>query len=162
MGNPWIDLVVAIFVFGAFIAMVGRLSGSNPYDRIGAGGTSLPDDAPDAVDRSHEAQRQRESEIRQILEARSERLVRMGQPPLDLDAETERLLRGGEVGAWSPKAGTGDSEEERGKGVAHRHDPQLVEELRQLADARNSRRIKRGEPALDVDVEVARALAELE
>ena len=40
-------------------------------------------------------------------------------------------------------------------------DPALEAEVRQLVIARNERRVRRGEPPLDVDEEVARQLAEL-
>lgn len=95
MGNPLVDILVALFALGAFIAMVGRLSGSSPYDRIGAGGTSLPSDPLEAIDALEVPggeQTQRESEIRQMLQARSERLVRMGHPPLDVEAEVSKAL----------------------------------------------------------------------
>ena len=94
-------------------------------------------------------------EIRQMLLARSERLVRRGEPPLDLDAEA-RLIAESAGTRGATAAGEPSATE------AHSHDPELVEELRQLAEARNQRRMRRGEPPLDVRAEVARALAELE
>lgn len=92
MGDPVIDFVAAIFAFVAFVVMVGKLSGSSPYDQIGAGGMSLPGDDEDAIDSRWQTDAERESEIRQVLQARSERLVRMGQSPLDVDAEVARAL----------------------------------------------------------------------
>ncbi len=87
---------------------------------------------------------EREREIRQLLEARSERLVRGGHAPLDIDAELARLEpSGGAEGAGS-------------------HDAGLTAEVRQLVLARNERRLRRGLEALDVEVEVQRTLAELD
>lgn len=86
---------------------------------------------------------EREAEIRQLLTARSERLVRRGEAPLDIDAEMARIDgRGGD-----PIAGS--------------HDAALAEEVRQLVRARNERRARQGLETLDVEAEVQRTLAEL-
>jgi hypothetical protein len=115
------------------------------YDHIGRGGLSresdYPGPAPPPPD-SPAAQAEREQEVRQMLRARSERMVRNGQPPLDIDAEVARLLAPEE----EPKA----------------HEPGLVEEVRQLVVARNERRARQGLKPLDVDSEVARTLQELD
>ena len=66
------------------------------YDQIGQGGLSREGDsrrrrgapAPDSA----AARAEQEEEIRQMLSARSERLVRRGGGPLDIDAEVARLL----------------------------------------------------------------------
>jgi hypothetical protein len=87
---------------------------------------------------------EREREIRQLLEARSERLVRSGHAPLDIDAELARLEPPG------------------GAGAAGSHDAGLTAEVRQLVLARNERRLRRGLDALDVEVEVQRTLTELD
>jgi hypothetical protein len=86
---------------------------------------------------------EREAEIRQLLTARSERLVRRGEAPLDIDAELARIDGGGR----DPSAGS--------------HDPALAEEVRQLVRARNERRARQGLDTLDVEAEVQRTLAEL-
>ena len=78
-----------------------------------------------------------------MLGARSERLVRGGQAPLDIDAEVARLL--------APAAGAPSS-----------RDAALVEEVRQLVVARNERRVRQGLEPLDVDGEVSRTLQELD
>jgi hypothetical protein len=152
---------MAVVVFGAvafslvmsFLFLSTRGSES-AYDRIGAGGISREGeygDGPGAGGhRDHDspaARAEREREIRQMLGARSERLVRGGQPPLDIDAELARLLGGGS----SPNA---RSETD--------HDPSLLAEVRQLVLARNERRARQGLQALDVDTEVARTLSELQ
>jgi hypothetical protein len=86
---------------------------------------------------------EREAEIRQLLTARSERLVRRGEAPLDIDVEMARIDGGGR------DAGAGS------------HDPALAEEVRQLVRARNERRARQGLDTLDVEAEVLRTLGEL-
>ncbi len=115
----------------------GDYSGPSGYDGpsggyTGAGG--YPGGASGPV---------RELEIRQMLHARSERLVRQGEQPLDIDAELARLQPAG--------GGAGGS-----------HDSALAAEVRGLVLARNERRQRRGLEALDVESEVQRTLAELE
>jgi hypothetical protein len=124
------------------------------YQRIGEDGeSSITKARPEPAPGSIAAAAERDIEIRQMLLARSERLVRRGEPPLDLDAEVRLIAESTvtHVGAGEPSSAE-----------THSHDPELVEELRQLAEARNQRRMRRGEPPLDVRAEVARALAELE
>jgi hypothetical protein len=121
-------------------------AGGSAYDRIGAGGISRDSDydyaGPPPASDSPAARAEREREIRQMLSARSERLVRGGQPALDVEAELVRLLA--------------DQQARR------THDPEILAEVRQLVLARNERRIRGGEQPLDVEAEVARTLAELD
>lgn len=116
------------------------------YDQIGQGGISRESDFAGAAaappPESSAAAAEREREIRQMLRARSERLVRRGEPALDIDAEVTRLL----APPAEPRA----------------HDPALLEEVRQLVVARNERRERQGLQPLDVDAEVQRTLEELE
>jgi hypothetical protein len=77
-------------------------------------------------------------EIRQMIQARSDRREARGEPPLDVDAEVAALLR--------PPGG---------------EDAELREEVRQLVIARNERRARRGEEPLDVEAEVERQLRDL-
>ncbi len=86
---------------------------------------------------------EREAEIRQLLTARSERLVRRGEAPLDIDAELARIDGHG----LDPSVSS--------------HDPALAEEVRQLVRARNERRARQGLETLDVEAEVQRTLSEL-
>ena len=140
-------LTVGILVVIAFA--LTHANGGSPYDRIGAGGMTRESDygaTPAAGSPAADAERERE--IRQMLVARSERLVRGGSRPLDVDAELDRLLA----------AESSPEEEAASRG----HDPQLLAEVRQLVLARNERRIRQGQQPLDVDAEVARTLAELE
>jgi hypothetical protein len=86
----------------------------------------------------------RESEIRQMVEAKSYRRQARGGEPIDIDAEVERLL--------------GETDAPPGAGI----DRELREEVRQLVRARNERRMRRGEQPLDVEAEVQRQLRDLE
>jgi hypothetical protein len=116
------------------------------YDHIGQGGLTRESDYPAGATgdpASPAARAEREHEIRQMLRARSDRMQRRGEAPLDVDAEVARLLAA---------EGAGAGERDRG----------LVEEVRQLVVARNERRERQGLGALDVDSEVARTLAELD
>lgn len=156
MGNPLIDLVVAIVALCGAIGVIGMLRTGSLYDRIGEGGVSTPSPRPEPRPGSAAAIAEQEAEVRQMLQARSERRMRQGEDPIDVEAEVTRLL--------SEPVLTNGQEGPRHADAAetHRHDPELVEELRQLAEARNQRRLRRGETPLDVRVEVERALAELE
>lgn len=155
MGNPLIDLVVAIVALGGAIGVIGMLRTGSLYDHIGEGGVSTPAPRPEPRPGSPAAIAEQEAEVRQMLQARNERRVRQGEDPIDVDAEAARLLR--------PQTGGPAQEGSRlERSDAHRHDPELVEELRQLAEARNQRRLRRGEAPLDVRAEVERALSELD
>lgn len=140
---------IALFTL---MGVVSWLSGASVYDRIGEGGLTAgpgeggmpPGPAPGSAAELHE----REEEIRQMLQARSDRLVRSGGQPLDIEAEMARLEQAG--GGAGTHAGPG------------KHDAGLAEEVRQLVVARNERRERRGEPPLDVDAEVQRTLSELQ
>ncbi len=150
-------------VFGAVglslvMSIVFLLSKGSMYDEIGSGG--LPDEGEtpgmsmgspygaatpdyDSIVRSPELQRaEREQEIRQMLQARSERRVRRGEPALDIDAEVAKLLD-------AQPANSG-------------HDPGIAEEVLQLVVARNERRERQGLEPLDLEAEVQRTLAELD
>jgi hypothetical protein len=142
-----------IVVFGAValsvvMSVVFLLSRGSMYDQIGGGGLMgefEPDGEASVLTGDSPAGRaERELEIRQMLTARSERLVRSGQAPLDVDAELERLMR-------SEAGGAGGG-----------HDAALTAEVRQLVLARNERRRRQDLEPLDVEAEVQRTLAELD
>jgi hypothetical protein len=79
---------------------------------------------------------ERDTEIRQLLEARNDRLKRRGEPPLDVERELSRL-------------------------TALQVDGALQAEIRDLVVARNHRRVRAGKPPLDVETEVAREIGQL-
>jgi hypothetical protein len=137
----WIAIVVFLVI--GIIATIG--DGAH-YRQIGEGGlTPEPPEPTGPPPGSPLEQRQRQEEIRQMLQARSERQVRKGGEPLDIEAEIALLEGAG--GAGSGGGG---------------RDPQLVEEVRQLVTARNERRVRRGEEPLEVEAEVRRTLEELD
>ncbi len=135
---------VALIVIVALAFLASGAAGS-VYDQIGAGGIVRDGEhaggapAPDGASAAAHAERERE--IRQMLTARSDRRVRGGQPPLDVDAELARLL---------------DTEHSAGT-----HDADLLAEVRTLVVARNERRVREGMEPLDVDAEVTRTLDDL-
>jgi hypothetical protein len=133
-------VIVAVTVLAAVIAVGTLASSGRSYDQIGRGGLSLRDgsDRP-AAEPAHTgaaAARERDEEIRQLLDARNERRRRRGLEPVDVEAELRELDR--------PAA-----------------DPGLEAEVRALVVARNERRARRGREPLDVETEVARQLREL-
>nr|MDQ3725168.1 hypothetical protein [Actinomycetota bacterium] len=81
--------------------------------------------------------------VRQMLEAKSERRRQRGEAPLDVEAETRRLLAAAE----------------RPRG-ADAIDDELRDEVRQLVVARNERRLREGREPLDVEAETERQLAD--
>jgi hypothetical protein len=122
---------IALFVVVGVISMLTR--NNNLYDQIGQGGMSMGDDrtlgaAPPPLDQQA-SRAEREQEIRQMLQARSDRLVRQGHEPLDIEAELAKL-------------------EPAGPGA---HDPGLTAEVRQLVLARNERRQRQGQDPLDAE-----------
>ncbi|MBA3809129.1 MAG: hypothetical protein H0X28_12190 [Solirubrobacterales bacterium] len=147
-GTPLTFVVFGAVIFSLIISLLMVLTRGtdNMYDHIGAGGFSREEDRPAGVlvapPDAPGAQAEREEEVRQMLGARNARLVRRGEPPLDIEAELARLL--------APPA---DS---------HEHDPGLVEEVRQLVLARNERRVRQGLEPQDVEAQVAATLAELD
>jgi hypothetical protein len=134
---------VAFSLLMALLFAVTRGS-EDIYERIEQGGLSGQSEsyggaAAAALDSAAD-ELEREREIRQMLGARSARLVSRGQPALDIDAELARLLQ-----SERPSM----------------HDAGLAEEVRQLVVARNERRLRKGLEALDVEAEVTRTLHEL-
>lgn len=136
--------IVFLFSKGSMYDEIG--SGGFPSEGEGSGGESpFGQSSPeyDSIAMSPEHQRaEREQEIRQMLQARSERRERRGEPALDLDAEVAKLM------AAQP--------------ASNGHDPGIAEEVLQLVVARNERRERQGLEPLDIEAEVARTLAELD
>ena len=142
------ETIFPIVVFGAVglsvvMSVIFLLSKGSVYDQVGQGGISRDSEASDwasAPTMSSAAGRaEQEREVRQMLTARSERMVQRGEPALDVDAEVERLLMPAASG----------------------HDPALEDEVRELVAAKNERRARQGLEPLDVAAEVERTLAEL-
>jgi hypothetical protein len=148
------DTVLPLVVFGTTAVYVvsgllSMLSRPNLYDQVGQGGLSTVSEdrpgggLPDRALGLAAAEAERELEVRQMLRARNDRLVRRGQAPLDVDAELRRLDHLAAV-------------------RAARRDEALVEEVRHLTIAGNERRARQGLQALDIDTEIERVLVELD
>jgi hypothetical protein len=140
----------AVLLFtGVLAPLVGlllrRVGGG--WETMGGGAFSILDERPQQrsaggaakVDPAIQA-----AEVRQMLEAKSERRRQRGEVPLDVEAETERLL----AAARQPRGEEAMDAELRG-------------EVRQLVVVRNERRLREGLEPLDVEAETERQLADL-
>ncbi len=146
--EPFTFVVVGAVVLFVLVGVASFLAGGSLYDKIGEGGLSTggpggPGGGGPPMS-SALAQAEREMEIRQMLQARSDRQVRRGGEALDIDAEMAQLVQ--------PAGGA----------AAGEHDAGLTEEVRQLVMARNERRVRNGEEPMDVESEVQRTLSELD
>jgi hypothetical protein len=134
-------VLFAVVAAAVLVALVTLATSGRSWDQLGRGGLSLRDDAPGSgadapPSAAGSAAREREDEIRQMLEARNELRRRHGRETVDVEAELRALDR-------------------------QAADPALEAEIRALVIARNERRARRGQDALDVDAEVARRLRDL-
>jgi hypothetical protein len=129
----WIVLIVA-----AVIALAAMTSSSKTWDELGRDRLLMDRDIPPSPGPgSVAASRERDEEIRQMLEARNARRVRRGEEPVDVEQELRRLTGAPQI------------------------DPQLRQEIRQLVEARNYRRARAGKPPLDVESEIEREISRL-
>lgn len=131
-------LAIVVFLVIGIIATIS----DGAHERIGSDGLAPPPEPTGPPPGSPLDREQRGEEIRQMLQARSDRQVRRGGQPLDIDAEIALLE--------APAGGDG------------KHDHELVLEVRQLVTARNERRVRKDEAPLDVEAEVQRTLDELD
>ncbi len=134
------NIVIWVVCIAAVLIAIGVMIASRKtWEDFGKGtfvmdGDSTHDSPPD----SGMATAERDTEIRQMLEARNERRARRGEPPIDIELELSRLT------TTEPAI-----------------DPALREEIRQLVVARNHRRVRAGKPPLDVEAEIEREIAGL-
>lgn len=122
----WVVCVLALVI--AFVALIAT---RKTWEDYGKGQFVMDRDqarASGAVER--------DTEIRQLLEARNARRERRGETPIDVEQELARL-------------------------TAPAVDPELREEIRQLVVARNARRVRSGKPPLDVESEIEREISAL-
>jgi hypothetical protein len=143
LGTVFIIVVLVALPLGALVFAMGA---GNALEKIGKGDFALEQDFPQASEGPvySVSPEVREEEIRQMVQARSDRGVARGREALDVEAEVEKLLAADSGG---PSLG---------------NDRGLREEIRQLVVARNERRQRQGKDPLDVDQEVERQLRELE
>jgi hypothetical protein len=143
LGTVFIIVVLVALPVGALVFAMGA---GNALQKIGKGQFALEQDFPQSSHgQVHTVSAEvREEEIRQMVQARSDRGVARGRDALDVDAEVEKLLAADPGG---PSLGD---------------DRALREEVRQLVVARNERRERQGKEPLDVEQEIERQLRELE
>jgi hypothetical protein len=129
--GPVLFIVCGVGIVGAFVALASSGAVWKEYgskrllmDHELSGGPRLSSAA---------ALLERDTEIRQLLEARNVRRERRGEAPIDIDRELARL-------------------------TAPQVDAELRAEIRDLVIARNHRRARAGKPPLDVDAEVEREI----
>ena len=132
--------IIVLAIVAGIAAIASYVGSGTVYKSIGKGAFALDSDEvrPGPRPGSLAAQAEQAEEVRQMIQARSDRRVARGEAPLDVDAEVAALLR-------PPGA----------------DDPELREEVRQLVVASNERRMRAGEQPLDVEAEVDRRLREL-
>jgi hypothetical protein len=132
--------VIVIAIVAGIAAVLSYIGSGKIYSTIGKGQFALDtDDRPHGpAPGSPAALAEQAEEVRQMIQARSDRREARGERPLDVEAEVAALLR--------PPAAD---------------DPELREEVRQLVIARNERRMRRGEEPLEVEAEVDRQLRDL-
>src|SRR4051794_4648116 len=134
-------VIIGVSLVAIVVAVIVAVSSGGLYERIGRGGTfGLDSDAPVSgpAPGSAAARAEADAEIRQLVEAKSERRGARGGGPLGVGAE---------IAALSQPVAPADAE--------------LREEVRQLVVARNERRVARGQEPLDVEAEVDRQLRDL-
>jgi len=141
-----IVLIIVVLVALPIGAIVFATGAGRSLSQIGKGPLSIEQDFPQGSEGPMYAvsAEVREEEIRQMVQARSDRGVAKGRQPLDIEAEVEKLLA---VGGSGPDLSS---------------DRALREEVRQLVVARNERRQRQGREPLDVEQEIDRQLRELE
>jgi hypothetical protein len=127
-------VVCGVGVVGAVLAL---LASRKTWDDYGKDHLLLDTDAgPGPAQGSPGSALERDTEIRQLLEARNARRRRRGEPEIDVEQELARL-------------------------TAPAIDAELREEIRQLVIARNHRRARQGKPPLDVEAEIVREIEAL-
>jgi hypothetical protein len=126
-----------VCITGAVFAVVALISSQKTWRDFGKEGLVMDSELPRGVAHTSPASlRERDEEIRQMLEARNARRVRRGEQPLDVEEELAKL-------------------------TAPQIDPELRSEIRDLVIARNYRRTRAGKPPLDIEAEIERQISEL-
>jgi hypothetical protein len=126
-------ILIVVSLLAVLAAAVSYWGSGGIYSKLGSGDLEMRREEPAATPA------EANEEIRQMLEAKSQRRVARGEEPLDVEAELAELTSG---------APGGD-------------DPALREEVRQLVIARNARRLRQGKEPLDVEAEIDRQLRDL-
>jgi hypothetical protein len=145
-----VDFGTVIWIVVLVIAPLAAILFAGAFgllDQLGRGGLFVDErpQRPAPVPNSPAALAERETDIRQLVQARSDRRIARGQGALDVDAEVDRLME------LDPSVQPEQDQQ----------DAALRAEVRQLVIARNERRAARGQPSLDVEAEVDRQLRDL-
>jgi hypothetical protein len=125
----WVVCGVGIVVAFVALAMTGKTWEEYGKDRLFMDGDSQQVTKPGSA----AALLERDTEIRQLLEARNHRRQRRGEAPVDVEVELRRL-------------------------TAPAIDAELRGEIRDLVIARNHRRARTGKPPFDVEAEIEREI----
>lgn len=122
---------------GAVAAFIALISGPKTWKEYGKDHLLMESDlSRGPASGSAAAIAERDTEIRELLEARNARRLRRGEAPIDVEQELARL-------------------------TAPMIDPELRQEIRDLVIARNLRRERQGKPPLEVEAEIEREIASL-
>jgi hypothetical protein len=134
-------VVWVVCVLAVLIAIGALIASRNTWEDFGKGRLAMDGDSGQGSRSDSGAPTvvaERDTEIRQMLEARNERRARRGEPLIDVEQELARLT------TPTPTV-----------------DPALRDEIRQLVVARNHRRVRAGKPPLDVEAEIEREITGL-
>ncbi len=152
-------IFIVITIVVAPIAGIAFARSGSALKTLGKGRFAIETESapkPDGLTREQGERSNQMIEVRQMLEAKSYRRVKRGQPALDVEREMQRLLEptasGGEKQAGPASAPA--------SGASAEMDASLRQEVRQHVIARNERRARQGKAALDVEEEVERRLSE--
>jgi hypothetical protein len=129
-------VVVVVVVVGLVGALAGLIASRKTWEDFGRSHLLLDSEERRPEAYSQTAQLERDTEIRQLLEARNARRRRRGEPTIDVESELARLS--------TPQI-----------------DDELRSEIRDLVIARNHRRVRAGKDPLDVEAEIAREIESL-
>jgi hypothetical protein len=132
--GPVLFSVCGLSILGAVVALIFTRKTWEDYGKSSR--LVMDRDLPHGQQASSATLVERDTEIRQLLEARNERRTRRGETPIDVEQELARL-------------------------TAPAIDAELRDEIRDLVVARNHRRARAGKPPLDVESEVERQIASL-
>jgi hypothetical protein len=128
-------VVVVVVAVGVVCALAGLIASRRTWEDYSRNHLLL-DSEQRGPAASSSAGLERETEIRQLLEARNARRRRRGEPTIDVEDELARLS--------GPQI-----------------DDELRSEIRELVLARNHRRVRAGKEPLDVEAEIAREIQSL-
>jgi hypothetical protein len=130
-------VLFAVCGLGIVLALFSLISSRKTWEEYGKNRLVMDRDAPGGPRLgSAAAVLERDTEIRQLLEARNARRRRRGEAPIDVEEELARL-------------------------TAPQIDDELRAEIRDLVIARNHRRARAGKPLLDVEAEIEREISSL-